>query len=90
MYILLKIIKIKYDFLVVNMVTLLFFGRSIEAYFGPKRLLFSFIIGALMGGGLSAYKDTKLPYERYTLGASGAVNSVLTYFICNFPKGRYF
>lgn len=72
------------------MVTLFFFGRSIEAYFGPKRLLFSYLLGALFGGGFSAYRDTKLPYERYTLGASGAVNAVLTYFIFNFPKGIWF
>lgn len=32
------------------MVTFYFFGRTIEAYFGSKRLLAVYLAGALVGG----------------------------------------
>ena len=45
------------------------------------------MLGVLAGGILSLIGSGKTPYDRYILGASGAVNACLAYFICNFPNG---
>lgn len=62
--------------------TLFFFGRVIERYFGAKRLFTLYFMSILGAAGFTMYQNNQLPYNRLTLGASGAVNGVITYFIC--------
>ncbi|CAD8213154.1 unnamed protein product [Paramecium octaurelia] len=66
--------------LIFNMVTFYFFGRTIEAYFGSKRLLAIYLAGALVGGLMQSRQ------AGISLGASAACNALLTYYICNFPR----
>jgi membrane associated rhomboid family serine protease len=74
-----------YDFwhFVVNMASLFFFGKAIEAVFGGARLLSLYLYGTLGGAAL------QLPNSRYSsilLGASSATSAILTFFILNFPQ----
>lgn len=67
-----------------NMLTFYFFGRTVEAHFGPKRLLSLYLAGALAGAFMHLYSSGN--GYKIGLGASAAVNALLTYYICNFPR----
>lgn len=65
------------------MITFYYFGQAIEYTFGSKRLLIVFLAG-LLGGAFSS----NLEHGAHYLGASAAVNAVLTYYICTFPNSN--
>ena len=78
----------------VNMLGLYFWGRDIGQMIGGRRLLGLYLAGGLVGTlvqvGLdySNQREYKWgqPRERYSLGASGAVNGIVTLSILLFPK----
>jgi membrane associated rhomboid family serine protease len=78
-----------------NMVTLFFFGQEVSALLGWRRFLALYIVG----GTISSMGQITWPYflpqswtrtrfSRYdhALGASGAVNAVVAYAICAYPR----
>ena len=86
----------QYDFshLAVNMLGLFFWGREIGRMLGGTRLLGLYLAGGLVGNlvqlGLSYSKESQYrwgqPRATYGLGASGAVNSIVTLSILFNPK----
>jgi len=62
------------------MLTFFFFGRALESTFGSKRLLMVYTAG-ILGGVLFSNLGNGYNY----LGASAALNSIVTYQICHFP-----
>jgi membrane associated rhomboid family serine protease len=62
------------------MITFYFFGRAVEQMYGSRRLLTLYAAG-ILGGVLFSNIASGNTY----LGASAAVNCILTYYICNFP-----
>lgn len=66
-----------------NMITFYFFGRAVESTFGSKRLLVLYLAGIIGGVMLS-----NLNSNAHHLGASAAINAILTYYICNFPNSK--
>ncbi|MBX7166222.1 MAG: rhomboid family intramembrane serine protease [Pirellulales bacterium] len=71
-----------------NMIALYFFGRDVEAVYGPKEFLrvylTSIVLGAVVWAGVEALQGAN-PQTRM-LGASGAVSTVLALFACHFPN----
>ena len=86
----------QFDFshLAVNMLGLFFWGREIGRMLGGTRLLGLYLAGGLVGNlvqlGLSYSKESQYrwgqPRATYGLGASGAVNSIVTLSILFNPK----
>jgi len=69
-----------------NMFTLYFFGSFVEAYFGSKLLLQLYMAGAFSGAVFVHSANKKYNVTAPTLGASGAVTALLSYYILNFPR----
>ena len=69
--------------LLMNMVTLYFFGRNIELVFGVKRLLQLYLAGTFFGGLFQLPRSNDF---QITVGASGATSAILSYFILHFPN----
>ncbi|QDZ25160.1 rhomboid domain-containing protein [Chloropicon primus] len=78
----------------VNMLGLYFWGRDVGQLLGGKKLLGLYLAGGLAGAAVQLaldYSNQKeyrwgQPRERYCLGASAAVNSMVTLNILLFPK----
>lgn len=70
--------------LFVNMFTLYFFGRVMEQVLGPEYFIGLYLTGLIASGLPCVYKFRNNP-NYATLGASGAVGSVLFAFIFMFP-----
>ncbi len=70
--------------LVFNMLGLYFFGREIEALYGPRKLLFLYIAAGVFAGLLHCISWDTMP----TIGASGAVYAVLVLYACHFPHQK--
>jgi len=68
-----------------NMLTLYFFGSSIEQALGPQKLLAVYLISILGGSALSLWLHRNHEYR--ALGASGGVCGVLFAWILFFPSG---
>ena len=66
-----------------NMITLFFFGRTIELIFGPARLIQLYLLGTLLGGLMQLSKSSTY---NYIIGASAATSAILSYFILCYPK----
>lgn len=60
-------------------------GRDLEGILGPSRFLSLFFLGG-MGGNLLFF--FLAPKGQVTVGASGAVMALLTYYACAFPRAR--
>ena len=73
-----------------NMMTLYFFGKFVELYFGSYTLFQLYLAGALCSGLFVYLQDRKRPFVTHTIGASGAVSSILSFFIFNFPHEKIF
>jgi membrane associated rhomboid family serine protease len=69
-----------------NMLLLWFFGRELEAIMGKAAFLRMFVIGGLIGGvlqwGYNLYTGDAIP----TIGASGAVYTVMVLYACKWPR----
>ncbi|KMZ76542.1 Asparagine synthetase domain-containing protein, partial [Zostera marina] len=89
------------EHLIKNMIALYFFGNSIGNYFGPRFLLEMYIAGAVTGSifylansfftarslkGTEAKRCLSIP----GLGASGATNAILLFYIFCFPNSTVF
>ena len=72
--------------LLMNMVTLYFFGSAVEAYFGSKLLLQLYFGGALGSAFFAHSANKKYNISTPTVGASGAIAAILSYYILNFPN----
>jgi len=72
--------------LAANMLSLYFFGKFTEAYYGPKTLLQLYLLGALVSGIFIHSSNKKYGNPYPTIGASGAASAILTYYIMNFPN----
>jgi len=68
-----------------NMLTLFFFGSSIEHVFGPARLVLIYLISIVGGSALSLWLHRNHEYR--ALGASGGVCGVLFAWVLFFPGG---
>ena len=80
----------KLSHLLNNMFTLFFFGRTTEMIFGRNTIFYLYILGALMGGLISYQSDIKRKKFEFSLGASSAVFSLLTFFILYFPSSKIY
>lgn len=65
-----------------NMLALYFFGREVEALYGPAKFLFLYVGAAVMGGLLFC-----IDYHLGTpvIGASGAIYAIMVVFALHFP-----
>lgn len=77
-------LHIDFSHLFVNMFTLYFFGRIMENVLGPEYFLGLYLSGLIIAGIPSVIKFKNNP-NYATLGASGAVGSVLFAFIFLYP-----
>lgn len=75
--------------LLFNMFTLYFFGKHIEALFGPHRVLWLYLLGAV-GGGLMHLFTSSRSRRQVLIGASGADSALASFFIVNFPYEKMF
>lgn len=71
--------------LLFNMATFFFFGRFIETYFGSRTLLQLWLVGSLTSGVFINSVNTKYGNNAPTIGASGAISSILAFYILSFP-----
>jgi rhomboid-like protein len=82
--------------LAVNMVSLYFFCSAVTAVLGSARFLYLYMISGTVSSLCQLYWPFFIPsswparyrsrsYQAYYLGASGAVNSIVTYYILRFP-----
>ncbi len=73
-----------------NMLGLFFFGRNIEALYGPRKFLGMYLTAIVAGSIVwSVQHFATTPVSRWDLplvGASGAVTAVILLFCINFPK----
>jgi membrane associated rhomboid family serine protease len=77
-------LHLDFGHLFVNMFTLYFFGRIMEAVLGPEYFLGLYLSGLIIAGIPSVVKFRNNP-NYATLGASGAVGAVLFAYIFLFP-----
>ncbi|MCX7513548.1 rhomboid family intramembrane serine protease [Frateuria hangzhouensis] len=85
------LIHADFGHLLFNMITLFFFGRLMEQFYGAElgRLGFLlFYIGALVVSILPTYLKNRRNPNYHSLGASGAVSAVLFAFILLAPWSR--
>ena len=71
--------------LLMNMGTMYFFGSFIEIYFKSRTLIHLYLIGAISGGLCILLSDKIKNSYHHTLGASGAICSILAFYIMQFP-----
>lgn len=60
-------------------------GKDLEGLLGPSRFLSLFFLGGMGGNLLFLFLA---PKGQITIGASGAVMALLTYYACSFPRAR--
>jgi len=78
--------------LILNMLFLYFVGRSFETIFGQKRLLFTYILGGVLGGLFEIFAHSLFPRFELTssivIGASGAFMAILIAVAFYRPKTK--
>ena len=68
------------------MIGLYFFGRFVENNCGKNTLADLYSLGAISGGLAGFRYDICRRGCTHLLGASGAVSSIMSYFIYNYPN----
>ncbi len=67
-----------------NMLMLFFFGRDVEARYGPKEFLRIYLVSMVLGG--LVFTVRALGTGATVIGASGAVATIFVLFVFHFPK----
>lgn len=76
--------------LLFNMVTFYFFGRFVETYYGARTLLQLWFAGSLVSGMFINSVNQRFQNPMPTVGASGAIASILSFYILTFPQQEIF
>jgi len=72
-----------------NMLTLWFFGRSVEDRYGRAEFLRIYLLSVVLCGivwNLTILSVLEPGQATRMIGASGAVSTIFTLFVCNFPR----
>lgn len=76
--------------ILLNMIALYWFGRTLEVMYGPREFLLFYLAGALCAAaafvGLDLHTGSRVP----AVGASGAVMAVLMLYAVHFPRETVF
>jgi membrane associated rhomboid family serine protease len=73
-----------------NMFALFMFGRSLEQYWGPRRLLLFYLVCVVTAAVTQLLVQVGTNAQEETIGASGGVFGVLLAFAWFFPRQRLF
>src|SRR5262249_42149024 len=73
-----------------NMFALFMFGRALEDYWGPRRMLLFYLVCVLTAGLTQLAVQAASGVQEETIGASGGVFGVLLAFAWYFPRQRLF
>ena len=77
-------LHVNWTHLIFNMIALIFFSGSVEAYLGPLKFIFIYLSG-LLGGNLLSLFIHRFGGDYSSVGASGAINAVIFASIALFP-----
>jgi membrane associated rhomboid family serine protease len=69
-----------------NMIVLFFFGRQIEADYGPKKFLAFYLTAVIVGGVGASVRHTLMDSEFRVIGASGAGFAIIILFALRHPN----